>query len=201
MQTKLLRVLQEREVRRVGENKSRSIDVRIVAASNVDLEVAVRDGTFRQDLYYRLRIISLHLPPLRNRREDILSLACVLMNEAATRMSRSSKRLSTAVADRLVSYSWPGNVRELENAMERAVALSVGPRIELGDLPEEIGTPSTVDALVRLNVAIDCVWWHLRTGEKVRSQFTRTGSCILRSCPGVATSFTRWPLVGQRFFT
>lgn len=138
MQTKLLRVLQEREVRRVGENKSRPIDVRIVAASNIDLETAVAENTFRQDLYYRLKIVALHVPPLRERREDILTLSRVLMTESATRMSRASKNLSTAAADRLLAYQWPGNVRELENAMERAVALSEGARIELADLPEEV---------------------------------------------------------------
>jgi len=138
MQTKLLRVLQEREVRRVGENKSRPIDVRIVAASNVDLEFAVRERTFRQDLYYRLKIVALHVPPLRERREDILLLARVLIAEASTRMSRPLKNISVEAADRLLSYPWPGNVRELENAMERAVALSEGVRIELADLPEEV---------------------------------------------------------------
>jgi transcriptional regulator with PAS, ATPase and Fis domain len=138
MQTKLLRVLQEREVRRVGENKSRVIDVRIVAASNVDLEACVRDGSFRQDLYYRLNIVSLHVPALRERREDILPLARVLVAEASTRMSRPLKNLSVETADRLLRCPWPGNVRELENAMKRSVALSEGSRIELVDLPEEV---------------------------------------------------------------
>ncbi len=144
MQTKLLRVLQEKEVRRVGENKSRSINVRIVAASNIDLETAVSENTFRQDLFYRLRIVALHVPPLRERREDILPLARVLMTEAARRMSRPIRNLSTAAADRLLSYQWPGNVRELENAMERAVALSEGPRVELADLPEEVRRLKTI---------------------------------------------------------
>jgi transcriptional regulator with PAS, ATPase and Fis domain len=138
MQTKLLRVLQEREIRRVGENKSRPINVRIVAASNIDLEAAVEANTFRQDLYYRLKIVALHVPPLRERREDILPLAHVLVTEASIRMSREPKNLDTAAADRLLAYHWPGNVRELENAMERAVALSEGPRIGLADLPEEV---------------------------------------------------------------
>jgi transcriptional regulator with PAS, ATPase and Fis domain len=138
MQTKLLRVLQEREIRRVGENKSRPINVRIVAASNIDLEAAVEANTFRQDLYYRLKIVALHVPPLRERREDILPLAHVLVTEASIRMSREPKNLDTAAADRLLAYPWPGNVRELENAMERAVALSEGPRIGLADLPEEV---------------------------------------------------------------
>jgi DNA-binding NtrC family response regulator len=122
----------------VGENKSRPINVRIVAASNIDLEAAVEANTFRQDLYYRLKIVALHVPPLRERREDILPLAHVLVTEASIRMSREPKNLDTAAADRLLAYPWPGNVRELENAMERAVALSEGPRIGLADLPEEV---------------------------------------------------------------
>jgi transcriptional regulator with PAS, ATPase and Fis domain len=138
MQPKLLRVLQEREVRRVGENKSRPVDVRIVAASNVDIDHVLQSGTFRQDLYYRLWVVALQMPPLRERREDILPLARVLIAEASTRMGRPVKNLSVEVADLLLKYAWPGNVRELENAMERAAALGEGARIEIGDLPEEI---------------------------------------------------------------
>lgn len=162
MQTKLLRVLQEREVRRVGENKSRPIDVRIVAASNVDLEAAVAEHTFRQDLYYRLKIVALHVPPLRDRRDDILPLARVLMAEAATRMSRPSKNLSVAAADLLLGYPWPGNVRELENAMERAVALSEGARIELADLPEEVR---------RLKTTTTPPPWHERALHEVERDY------------------------------
>jgi transcriptional regulator with PAS, ATPase and Fis domain len=138
MQVKLLRVLQEREVRRVGENKSRRVDVRVVAATNRDLSQSVAGGTFRQDLYYRLKVVELHVPPLRDRRDDILPLARVLLADAATRMGRKISGLVPAAADQLLRYEWPGNVRELENAMERAVALASGSRVELEDLPEEI---------------------------------------------------------------
>lgn len=138
LQVKLLRVLQEREIRRVGENKSRLVNVRIIAATNRDLVQAVTDGTFRQDLYYRLKVVEIDVPPLRKRREDILPLARVLLAESATRMSREISGLSPAVADQLLRYQWPGNVRELENAMERAVALTGGDRIELEDLSEEV---------------------------------------------------------------
>ena len=138
MQVKLLRVLQEREVRRVGENRSRPVDVRVVAATNRDLAEEVAAGRFRQDLYYRLRVIELRVPPLRERREDILPLARVFLAETARRMGRKVTGFTPRAADQLLRYAWPGNVRELENAIERAVALCSGSRIEVEDLPEEL---------------------------------------------------------------
>jgi two-component system response regulator HydG len=138
MQAKLLRALQEREIRRVGENKIRSVDVRIVAATNRDLAKCVASGSFRQDLYYRLKVIELDLPPLRNRKEDILPLARVLLAASALRMKRKPSSLDAATADQLLRYPWPGNVRELENAMERAVALGRSSHVAVADLPEEV---------------------------------------------------------------
>lgn len=138
MQVKLLRVLQEREIRRVGENKTRKVDVRIVAATNRDLGKVVLDGGFRQDLYYRLKVVELHVPALRDRRDDILPLARVLLAESSLRMKRDITGITPAAADQLLRYEWPGNVRELANTMERAVALTSAKRVELEDLPEEI---------------------------------------------------------------
>ena len=138
MQVKLLRVLQEREIRRVGENKSRPVNVRVMAATNRELAADIAAGRFRKDLYYRLNVVQLHVPPLRNRREDILPLARVLLAEAAARLKRPVTGLSPRAADQLLRYDWPGNVRELENAMERAVALGRANLIELDDLPEEV---------------------------------------------------------------
>ncbi|PRQ08950.1 sigma-54-dependent Fis family transcriptional regulator [Enhygromyxa salina] len=138
MQVKLLRALQEREIRRVGENKNRRFDVRVIAATNRDLLESVASGVFRQDLYYRLKVIELHVPPLRERRDDILPLARVLLADAAMRMKRELEGLTPAVADQLLRYPWPGNVRELQNAMERAAALAQGNRVEIEDLPEEL---------------------------------------------------------------
>ncbi len=138
MQVKLLRTLQEREIRRVGENKSRRVDVRVVAVTNRDLAHDVVGGAFRQDLYYRLKVVELHVPPLRARKDDILPLARVLLADAAQRMRRKVTGLAPAAADQLLRYEWPGNVRELENAMERAVALARGARVEREDLPEEV---------------------------------------------------------------
>ncbi len=138
MQVKLLRALQEREIRRVGENQHRPIHVRVIAATNRDLGQGVAVGGFRQDLYYRLKVVEIHVPALRERRDDILPLARVLLAEATLRMKRSLEGLAPAVADQLLRYAWPGNVRELGNAMERAAALAQGARVELEDLPEEI---------------------------------------------------------------
>jgi transcriptional regulator with PAS, ATPase and Fis domain len=138
MQVKLLRVLQEREVRRVGENRSRKVDVRIVAATNRDLAHGVEGGAFRQDLYYRLKVVELHVPPLRDRTDDVLGLARTLLASAAIRMERTIAGFGPGTEDQLVRYPWPGNVRELENTMERAVALARGDQVELEDLPEEV---------------------------------------------------------------
>ena len=153
MQVKLLRTLQEREVRRVGENRSRPVDVRILASTNRDLALGVADGNFRQDLYYRLKVVELHVPPLRERKDDILPLARVLLANAALRLKRKMNGLSAGAADQLVRYEWPGNVRELENIMERSVALSPGNRIEFEDLPEEIRraipTPTAIKGSVQ----------------------------------------------------
>jgi DNA-binding NtrC family response regulator/predicted hydrocarbon binding protein len=138
MQVKLLRALQEREIRRVGENTSRPINVRIVTATNKDLGPEVAEKRFREDLYYRLKVVELAIPPLRERREDILPLARILLAEASVRMKRSIDGLSAPVADHLLGYAWPGNVRELANVMERAVAVATRNRVDLEDLAPEI---------------------------------------------------------------
>ena len=138
MQVKLLRALQEREVRRVGENRARPVDVRVVAATNRNLAEEVAAGRFRQDLYYRLRVIELRVPPLRDRAEDVLPLARVFLAETARRMGRKVTGFTPRAADQLLRYPWPGNVREVQNAVEHAVALCAGSRVEVEDLPEEL---------------------------------------------------------------
>jgi transcriptional regulator with PAS, ATPase and Fis domain len=138
MQVKLLRALQEREVRRVGESRSRPVDVRIVAATNRRLAEEVAAGRFRQDLYYRLRVIELPVPPLRERTEDVLPLARVFLAETARRMGRKVTGFTPRAADQLLRHEWRGNVRELQNAVEHAVALCTGNRIDLEDLPAEL---------------------------------------------------------------
>jgi DNA-binding NtrC family response regulator len=138
MQVKLLRALQEREVRRVGENKNRKVNVRVIAATNRDLVAEVNAARFRQDLYYRLRVVELRVPPLRERREDILPLARQFLTEVGARIGRKTTGFTPRAANQLVRYGWPGNVRELENAVERAVVLAKGSRLDLEDLPEEV---------------------------------------------------------------
>jgi len=158
VQVKLLRALQEREVRRVGENRSRPIDVRLVAATNRDLGHDVKGGTFRSDLYYRLRIVELRVPPLRERRDDILPLARAALAEVSRRTGKRVIGLAPDAAAVLLRWSWPGNVRELANALERAVVLCEGDRIEVSDLPEEIsqqGRPAEGAAGVRTLEAVE----------------------------------------------
>jgi DNA-binding NtrC family response regulator len=139
MQVKLLRVLQEREIRRVGENHNRPVNVRLLAATNRDLVSEIRAARFRQDLYYRLRVVEIRVPPLRERREDILSLARAFLDDAAERTARKVTGFTPAAAQRLLTYPWPGNVRELGNAVERAVVLTRKSRVDVEDLPPEIG--------------------------------------------------------------
>ena len=138
LQTKFLRFLQEREFERVGGTKPIHVDVRIVAATNRDLEAAVRDGRFREDLYYRLNVIPIVLPPLRERKEDIAELACFFMKRFAAEAKKNFTEITREAEERLAAYHWPGNVRELANVVERAVVLGPGPRLGAADLPPRI---------------------------------------------------------------
>ncbi|HEX8335983.1 MAG TPA: sigma 54-interacting transcriptional regulator, partial [Pyrinomonadaceae bacterium] len=138
VQAKVLRVLQEREFERVGGTRTIRVDVRVVAATNRDLEEAVRRGEFRQDLYYRLNVVSFEMPPLRERREDIPLLASYFVSKYAAKFKRKVTGLSPEARACLVAYDWPGNVRELENAVERAVVLGSTDRVLPEDLPETV---------------------------------------------------------------
>jgi DNA-binding NtrC family response regulator len=138
MQATLLRVLQEREVRRVGENRTRRVDVRVLGATNRDLAGDVAAGRFRQDLYYRLRVIEIRIPPLRGRRDDILPIARRVLAETASRLKLPVNGFTPAAADQLLRWGWPGNVRELHNVVERALVLARGTRVEVEDLPDEL---------------------------------------------------------------
>lgn len=133
LQVKLLRLLQEREFRPVGAVKARPVDLRVIAATHRDLDAAVARGEFRQDLYYRLNVVKLRLPPLRDRREDI-----PLLIEHFLRQFGPQYRLSAEAAEALMAYNWPGNVRELQNAIQRMTALNTGPVLHQADLPSSV---------------------------------------------------------------
>ena len=184
MQVRLLRVLQDGEIRPLGSGETRQVNVRIIAATNRDLRKEVEEGRFREDLYYRLRVVEVEIPPLRDRREDIPSLAHHFLDSAKERMQRPLEGFTNAAMDLLTAYAWSGNVRELENEIERAVALSgdaptirpemfsehlrdaiaesAGDRIEL---PQETDLNRAVDALKRtmIQAAVD------ETGSKTRA--------------------------------
>jgi two-component system response regulator AtoC len=149
LQMKMLRVLQEREFERVGDNQTIKVDVRVIAATNADLGRMVQDGTFREDLYYRLNVIPVTLPPLRDRREDIPLLVQHFLKKFCDEVPRPAMTVSQAAMRSLMTYAWPGNVRQLENAMERAVALSGGRnQVELSDLPGDIQRASSAGELI-----------------------------------------------------
>jgi transcriptional regulator with PAS, ATPase and Fis domain len=180
LQVKLLRVLQAHEYSPVGDTRTLRADVRIVAATNIDLEKAVQSGSFRQDLYYRLNVIHLQVPPLRRRTSDIPLLVEYFMTQAAERTGRKAKPLSPAATQILATYEWPGNVRELENTIERAMLLCTSERIEPRDLPvrirglggdqNESTTHTLPDAGVDLRAAVETF-----ENELIRQALDRTG--------------------------
>jgi two-component system response regulator HydG len=141
LQSKLLRAIQEKEIRPVGSTKRIPINIRILAATNRDLEQAVAQGSFRRDLYFRLNVLSLKIPPLRERRQDIPLLVGHFM-ERVSRESGMARSISDDAMKALLDYDWPGNVRELENYLERACAMTTNPEIQLRDLPSSLhGVP------------------------------------------------------------
>ena len=187
-QVKLLRVLQERQFERVGSNRTIRTNARIVAATNRDLEKAVMDKSFRQDLYYRINVFPIFLPPLRDRKDDILLLADFFVEQYAKKMNKDVRRISTPAINMMVAYHWPGNVRELENCIERAVLLSndgvihghhLPPTLQTSDASDTIGTGSLrervnlyerdiiVDALKRCNGSLAAAARDLGTTARI----------------------------------
>jgi transcriptional regulator with PAS, ATPase and Fis domain len=138
LQTKLLRFLQEREFERVGGTQSITVDVRIIAATNRDLEAAVKNGSFREDLFHRLNVIAISLPPLRERKDDISPLAEYFLHRFSSETKKSFSHITVEAQQKLLAYSWPGNVRELANIIERAVVLGEGPALKLEHLPSRV---------------------------------------------------------------
>ena len=150
-QGKILRVIEDRQVERIGGRTSIPVDIRIVAATNRNLKERIGKGLFREDLYYRLNVVNLHIPPLRERPEDITLLLDFFSERGARMMGRTPLSFSPEVRERLCAYSWPGNVRELENEVERAIALTSGSEINYGDLSENIlgyGPEEKLDSLL-----------------------------------------------------
>ncbi|HPX61846.1 MAG TPA: sigma-54 dependent transcriptional regulator [Deltaproteobacteria bacterium] len=152
LQTKLLRVLQEQEVERVGSNKSIKLDVRVISATNLDLQQQVQLGSFREDLFYRLNVIPLHLPPLRERKQDIMALVWKFLEKYCQLMGRHQMTISKQALERLELYAWPGNVRELENLVERLVALTESDVINTEDLPSSMSATQGNQSPSRLKV-------------------------------------------------
>jgi two-component system response regulator PilR (NtrC family) len=197
MQVKLLRALQERTVRRVGGNREESVDVRIVAATNQDLEASLSAGGFREDLYYRINVIPVDLPPLRRRREDIPLLVEHFLKKFSEEMGAGDghggpKRISVDAMRVLEGYRWPGNVRELENVIERAVALSGEPTITTRDLPAQLleGRPAGTDAVTLPEEGLD-LEAHLEAvrGQLMAQALERTGGVQTQAAELLGISF------------
>jgi two-component system response regulator HydG len=150
LQSKLLRVLQEREVRPVGGSRQVEVDVRIVTASNANLEAMVKEGTFRDDLYYRLNVITMKLPSLRERADDIPLLADFFLRKYTKKNRREIDGIGRGAMEALLAYNWPGNVRELENVLERAVVLAKGTMVAEGDLPDTLFAEPTGEGAITL---------------------------------------------------
>jgi len=137
IQVKLLRILQEREFERLGSNVTRHIDVRVVAATNQDLRAALEQGTFREDLYYRLNVVPINIPPLRERKQDIPFLANHFLRKLAPDTSYQVESITDAAMEKLMAYHWPGNVRELENVIERSLVMCTGTQLDEKDIKLE----------------------------------------------------------------
>jgi DNA-binding NtrC family response regulator len=141
IQVKLLRILQEREFERLGSNVTRHIDVRLIAATNQDLRAALEQGTFREDLYYRLNVVPINIPPLRERKQDIPFLANHFVRKLAPDTGCRVEAITDAGMEKLMAYHWPGNVRELENVIERSLVMARGTELDAADIKLESGAP------------------------------------------------------------
>jgi DNA-binding NtrC family response regulator len=149
LQSKLLRVIETRRIMAVGSSREIEVDVRLVAATNRDLQEEVKKGAFREDLYYRLKVVAIHLPPLRERSEDIPLLVRYFLDEIARENQRPTRDIAPEALDLLLAYSWPGNVRELRNTLEGIIVLSTRERIEVADLPEHLRQGVSAQAVIR----------------------------------------------------
>jgi DNA-binding NtrC family response regulator len=178
LQTKLLRFLQEREFERIGGTQTVRVDVRVIAATNRDLDEAVKDGRFRKDLYYRLDVVPIVLPPLRDRKEDIPILANYFLRRFSREAKKNFTEISQQAMEQLLTYDWPGNVRELSNVMERSIVLGVGPKITPNDLPPRLGfhKPSSFSQDQSYHNAIDAFRRELIVKALAQSEGSRVAA-------------------------
>jgi formate hydrogenlyase transcriptional activator len=184
MQAKLLRVLQEQELERIGDTRTRKVDVRIIAATNLDLKKEVDNKRFRLDLFYRLTVFPIQVPPLRERREDIPPLAAHFVRQSARRIKRPEPRVTQAALNQLAAYDWPGNIRELQNFVERGVILSTGSVFQPPFMPLRretrviLKSRKTLEDAMREHIlqALDQTKWVLggRQGTAARLGLART---------------------------
>lgn len=202
LQVKILRVLQEKEIERVGGTGCKKVDVRIVAATNRDLEVEVAAGRFREDLYYRLNVIPLHLPPLRQRGNDVLLLARYFLNHFCTKKARDPMLLDETTRRILAAYNWPGNVRELENFMERLSILVDGDTVCMDDLPrkilDQVGDVSLLPPVVEDDPACEPEAEQLAepTADDGVEQTPAPASHVEAAMPVAANGAFVWPNLG-----
>ena len=202
MQAKILRALQEREIMRVGGTQPLKVDVRIIAATNKNLEQLLKEGKFREDLYYRLKVIPIQCPPLRERREDIEALALHFLGRASQAAGRGGVGLAPAALENLQEYDWPGNIRQLEWAMERAVVLGEGDQVDVGDLPPEIlaraavasgtaaaGAPPSEGSASRMAPVIPEASWEEHEKAKIIEALGRTNWNITKAAQLLGMTF------------
>ncbi len=203
MQSKLLRVLQEREIRRVGGTEQLEVDVRVIAATNQDLEAMVREKRFREDLYYRINVIALQMPPLRGKREDIPVLANHFLTKYSKTMGKKIREITPEAMQKLLEYDWPGNVRELENVIERAVALEGTDRIHPGSFSLEV--PNRPDTGTALPLALTQDGIDLETQlERLRERFmtealSRTQGIQTRAAELLGMSFRSFRYFAKKY--
>lgn len=189
MQAKLLRALQEREIMRVGGTKAIKIDVRVIAATNRDLEAMVKEGKFREDLYYRLNIIPITIPPLRNRRDDIAQLIDFFIPKHSRNSQRQIKGLTASARNLIMNYSWPGNVRQLESAIERAILLCEGDEIQVEDLPIEIRQEGAPSAAFNFKLPPEGISFEELEQSLITQAMEQTGWNITRAAKLLGLSF------------
>jgi len=189
MQAKLLRVLQEKEIMRVGGTRPIKIDVRVLTATNRDLDAMVGDGRFREDLFYRINVLSLDVPPLRERREDISVLIKLFLAKHTRAANRRIKGLSRAAMDALMNYGWPGNVRQLESVIERAILLCEGEEIDLEDFPSELRQSQTERLAATFKLPSDGVSMEEVERSLILQAMERTGGNITQAAKLLGLSF------------